>query len=145
TQAIVDRYAGHPAVVMWHVHNEYGCHNLPDYGDYAAAAFRVWLEDRYGSLEGLNNAWGTAFWSQRYYSWQEILPPRTSGTWVNPTQQLDFARFSSDSLLECFRAEAGIIRAASDHPVTTNFMGFNMGLNAPIDYWRWSEEMDIVS
>lgn len=145
TQAIVDRYAGHPAVVMWHVHNEYGCHNLPDYGDYAAAAFRVWLEDRYGTLEGLNNAWGTAFWSQRYYSWEEILPPRTSGTWVNPTQQLDFARFSSDSLLDCFRAEAGIIRAASEHPVTTNFMGFNMGLNAPIDYWRWSEEMDIVS
>lgn len=145
TQAIVDRYASHPAVVMWHVHNEYGCHNLPDYGDYAAEAFRVWLAERYGSLEGLNNAWGTAFWSQRYYSWQEILPPRTSGTWVNPTQQLDFARFSSDSLLDCFRAEAGIIRAASQHPVTTNFMGLNMGLNAPIDYWRWSEEMDIVS
>ncbi|WP_427015570.1 beta-galactosidase [Pseudarthrobacter sp. P1] len=145
TQAIVDRYAGHPAVVMWHVHNEYGCHNQPDFGDYSAAAFRLWLQRRYGTLEGLNQAWGTAFWSQHYYSWEEILPPRTSGTWVNPTQQLDFARFSSDALLECYRAEAAIIRAASQHPVTTNFMGSSMGLNTPIDYWRWSQEMDLVS
>jgi beta-galactosidase len=145
TQQIVDRYADHPAVVMWHVHNEYGCHNQPDYGGYSAAAFRVWLERRYKSLEGLNAAWGTAFWSQHYYSWEEVQPPRVSGTWVNPTQQLDFARFSSDALLECYQAEAEIIRARSPHPVTTNFMGFNMGLQAPVDYWRWSRDMDIVS
>ncbi|MDQ6751916.1 MAG: beta-galactosidase [Actinomycetota bacterium] len=145
TSAIVERYADHPAVVMWHVHNEYGCHNQPDYGDYSAAAFRVWLQHRYASLEGLNAAWGTAFWSQHYYHWDEILPPLTSGTWINPTQQLDFARFSSDALLECYRAEADIIRARSPHPVTTNFMGFNMGLNRPIDYWRWSQHMDVVS
>ncbi len=145
TKAIVERYAHHPAVVMWHVHNEYGCHNQPDYGDDAAAAFRTWLQHRYGSLDGLNAAWGTAFWSQHYYGWEEILPPRTSGTWLNPTQQLDFARFSSDSLLECYRAEADILRAGSAHPVTTNFMGFNMGLDRPIDYWRWAGHMDIVS
>jgi beta-galactosidase len=145
TRAIVERYADHPAVVMWHVHNEYGCHNQPDYGEYSAAAFRVWLQHRYASLEGLNAAWGTAFWSQHYYHWEEILPPRTSGTWINPTQQLDFARFSSDALLECYRAEADIIRARSPHPVTTNFMGFNMGLERPVDYWRWSEHMDVVS
>lgn len=145
TTAIVERYADHPAVVMWHVHNEYGCHNQPDYGEYSAAAFRVWLQHRYASLEGLNTAWGTAFWSQHYYHWDEILPPRTSGTWINPTQQLDFARFSSDALLECYRAEADIIRARSPHPVTTNFMGFNMGLDRPIDYWRWSQHMDVVS
>ncbi|MDJ0355176.1 beta-galactosidase [Paenarthrobacter sp. PH39-S1] len=145
TKAIVERYARHPAVVMWHVHNEYGCHNQPDYGDNAAAAFRTWLQHRYGSLDGLNAAWGTAFWSQHYYSWEEILPPRASGTWLNPTQQLDFARFSSDALLECFRAEAEIIRAGSQHPVTTNFMGFSMALERPVDYWRWAGHMDIVS
>ena len=63
----------------------------------------------------LNEAWGTAFWSQHYYDWDEILPPRRSGTWVNPTQQLDFARFSSDALLECFtrrgRRSSGRIRS----------------------------------
>ncbi|WAH95773.1 beta-galactosidase [Arthrobacter sp. MMS18-M83] len=145
TTAIAQRYAGHPAVVMWHVHNEYGCHNQPDFGPHAERGFQDWLRDRYGSLDALNEAWGTAFWSQHYYDWAEILPPRRSGTWVNPTQQLDFARFSSDALLECFNAEADIIRAHSEHPVTTNFMGFNMGLNAPVDYWRWSGHMDVVS
>ena len=66
----------------------------------------------------------------------------TSGTFINPTQQLDFARFSSDELLDCFRAEAGIIRERSAHPVTTNFMGFSI-FDRPVDYWtlgarRWT-------
>jgi beta-galactosidase len=145
TRAIVDRYASHPAVVMWHVHNEYGCHNQPCFCDASAAAFRVWLQRRYQTLDELNDAWGTAFWSQHYYDWDEILPPRTSGTWINPTQQLDFARFSSDELLDCYKAEAAIIRAGSKLPVTTNFMGFHMGLGKPIDYWRWAPEMDVIS
>ena len=145
TRVIVDRYASHPAVVMWHVHNEYGCHNQPCFCDISAAAFRVWLQRRYQTLDELNDAWGTAFWSQHYYDWDEILPPRTSGAWINPTQQLDFARFSSEELLDCYRAEAAIIRAGSKHPVTTNFMGLHMGLERPIDYWRWAPEMDVVS
>jgi beta-galactosidase len=145
TGAVVQRYGSHPAVVMWHVHNEYGCHNQPCYCDVSAAAFRVWLQRRYSTLDELNEAWGTAFWSQYYYDWDEILPPRTSGAWVNPTQQLDFARFSSDELLDCFRAEAEILRAASTQPVTTNFMGFSMGLDKPVDYWRWAAEMDLIS
>jgi beta-galactosidase len=145
TRAIVDRYASHPAVVMWHVHNEYGCHNQTCFCDISAAAFRVWLQRRYQTLDELNDAWGTAFWSQHYYDWDEILPPRTSGTWINPTQQLDFARFSSDELLDCYQAEAAIIRAGSKHPVTTNFMGLHMGLDRPIDYWRWAPQMDVVS
>jgi beta-galactosidase len=145
TTQIAQRYAKHPAVVMWHVHNEYGCHNQPCFCDVSAAAFRGWLERKYTDIDALNAAWGTAFWSQHYYHFDEILPPRTSGTFVNPTQQLDFARFSSDELLECFEAEATILRAHSDHPVTTNFMGFSMGLHRPIDYWRWAQRMDVIS
>ncbi|WP_422934192.1 beta-galactosidase [Sinomonas sp. P47F7] len=145
TTAIAERYSSHPALAMWHVHNEYGCHNQPDFGPHAERGFRAWLQDRYGTLNALNEAWGTAFWSQHYYDWAEIMPPRHSGTHVNPSQQVDFARFSSDSLLECFEAEAAIIRAHSDKPVTTNFMGSNMGLHAPIDYWRWAPRMDVVS
>ncbi|WP_408653479.1 beta-galactosidase [Jatrophihabitans sp.] len=141
TEAIAQRYAEHPAVVMWHVHNEYGCHNAHCFCDVSAAAFRDWLRRRYGGLAELNQAWGTAFWSQRYYDWNEILPPRRSGTWVNPTQQLDFWRFSSDELLDCFRAEAAVLRAHSSHPVTTNFMSFFK----PLDYFRWAREMDVVS
>ena len=141
TEALVRRYGEHPAVVMWHVHNEYGCHNAHCYCDVSAAAFRHWLRRRYTSLDGLNEAWGTAFWSQHYYDWEEILPPRRSGTWVNPTQQLDFWRFSSDELLDCFRAEAAILRSHSPAPVTTNFMSFFK----PLDYFDWAPELDLVS
>ena len=145
TRKIVERYGAHPAVVMWHVHNEYGCHNQPCYCDISGHAFQVWLEKKYVTIDALNEAWGTAFWSQHYTSFDHITPPRQSGASVNTCQVLDFARFSSDELLDCFRAEAAILRANSPHPVTTNFMGFSMGLSKPVDYWAWSQQMDIVS
>ncbi|WP_090481459.1 beta-galactosidase [Nakamurella panacisegetis] len=143
TATIADRYADHPAVAMWHVHNEYGCHNWACYCDESAVAFRRWLQARYGELDTLNDAWGTTFWSQRYYDWAEILPPRTPSynTFANPTQQLDFARFSSEELLDCFRAEAAVIRARAPQPVTTNFMSFFK----PLDYFAWAKEQDLIS
>ena len=135
------RYADHPALQLWHVNNEYGCHVSHCYCDTSAAAFRAWLEAKYGTIEALNEAWGTAFWSQHYASFDEVLPPRAAPTFKNPTQLLDFDRFSSDELLECYRAEAAIIRRASTVPVTTNFMGFFKHA----DYWKWAQEVDIVS
>ncbi|WP_345763125.1 beta-galactosidase [Diaminobutyricibacter sp. McL0608] len=140
-EAIVERYADHPALELWHVNNEYGCHVSHCYCDTSAAAFRDWLESKYGTIESLNDAWGTAFWSQHYAAFDEILPPRAAPTFKNPTQVLDFDRFSSDELLECYRAEAAIIRRASSVPITTNFMGFFKHA----DYWKWAQEVDIVS
>ncbi|MDQ1513379.1 MAG: beta-galactosidase, partial [Microbacteriaceae bacterium] len=98
---LVERYAAHPAVRMWHINNEFGCHVSRCYCDVSAAAFRAWLHARYGSVEQLNRAWGTAFWSQQYSDFDEILPPRTAPTFRNPAQLLDFDRFSSAELLEC--------------------------------------------
>ena len=86
--------------------NELGCHVPHDFSDDAAVAFRRWLEDRYGTVESLNDAWGTAFWSQRYDDFDEVLPPRSAPTYPNPTQQLDFARFSSTSCW-CTTARCG--------------------------------------
>jgi len=65
-QQLAKRYAKHPALAMWHVGNEFGCHVPACYCDVSALAFRRWLEQRYGELEDLNRAWGTDFWSQRY-------------------------------------------------------------------------------
>jgi len=142
-QKVAERYGSHPAVQLWHVSNELGCHNALCYCDVSAAAFRRWLEARYGTVDALNEAWGTTFWSQRYGSWDEILPPRLTLSVNNPTQKLDFSRFSSDELLDYYRSEAEILRAASDRPVTTNFM-----VTAHIrtqDYWRWAAEVDVVA
>jgi beta-galactosidase len=136
---LADRYAGHPALAMWHVHNEYGCHNARCYCDTSAAAFQDWLRARYGDLDALNDAWGTAFWSQRYTQWEQIPPPRTSASFLNPGLVLDFRRFSSDALRELFVAERDLLhRRSPGVPVTTNLMtgGFQ-----ELDYWRWAPDL----
>src|SRR5690606_12273905 len=138
-----ERYRGHPALRMWHVHNEYGCHNARCYCDASAAAFRDWLRRRYGTLEALNDAWGTAFWSQRYSAWEQILPPRATPSFTNPGQQLDFRRFSSDALLDLYRAERDLLaRLAPGVPATTNMMA---GAHWDIDYHSFAREVDVIA
>jgi len=120
-EALAGRYGGHPAVVMWHVGNEFGGRNPACWCDESAADFRRWLRDRYGTLDALNDAWGTAFWSQRYGRWEEVLPPRRTPALPNPGQQLDFKRFSSNAHLACFEAERQVLaERAPGVPVTTN-------------------------
>lgn len=143
TEQLARRYAEHPALVMWHSNNEYGCHVSRCWCDVSAAAFRGWLQARYATLDALNEAWGTAFWSQRYGGWDEIGPPRVAPNFVNPTSQLDFRRFSSDALLELFRAERDVLHAVTPGvPVTTNFM---LPSFDGLDYTRWAPEVDLVS
>ncbi|GAA1219895.1 beta-galactosidase [Rhodoglobus aureus] len=140
---VAARYSSHPALAMWHVSNELGCHNAHCYCDTSAAAFRVWLRARYSTIDALNEAWGTAFWSQRYSDWNEILPPRTVLSSANPAQRIDFSRFSSDELLDYFRGEAALLRSVSSIPVTTNFM-----VTAHIrsqNYWQWASDMDVIA
>ena len=141
--AVARRYGNHPAVALWHVSNELGCHNALCYCDVSAAAFRRWLQAKHGTIEALNAAWGTAFWSQTYSDWEEILPPRATVSSRNPGQMLDFHRFSSDELLSYYRAEAEIIRPLSAAPITTNFMVTAHIEN--LDYWSWAGDMDIVA
>jgi beta-galactosidase len=141
-EAIADRYAKHPALAMWHVGNEFGCHVPACYCDVSAEDFREWLKRRYKTIAELNRAWGTDFWSQRYSEWAEVIPPRRTPTWPNPSQQLDFMRFSSDALLECYDIEHRVLKERTpDVPVTTNFMSFFK----PLDYWTWAEHEDVVS
>jgi beta-galactosidase len=140
--ALATRYGAHPALVMWHVNNEYGCHTSQCFCDVSAAAFRAWLGVRYGDLDRLNDAWGTSFWSQHYYDWDEIVPPRLTPTNGNPTQALDWNRFCSDELRECFRVERDVLQALTPAiPITTNFMG----AFKPVDYFSWASELDVVS
>ncbi|WP_083941737.1 beta-galactosidase [Sanguibacter suarezii] len=141
---MAERYKDHPALALWHVDNEIGCHVPRDYSDAAASAFRSWLAERYGSIDALNEAWGTAFWSQRYSAFEDILPPRTAPTYANPTQQLDFDRFSSRALLGYYQDLRDTLRAITpDVPITTNFMA-STGTKG-MDYFDWAAELDVIS
>ncbi|MFL0410458.1 beta-galactosidase [Microbacterium paludicola] len=139
---LAERYAQHPAVVMWHVGNEFGCHLPTDFSDAARDAYRVWLRERYETIDALNEAWGTSFWSQRYGSFEEIFPPRLAPYSHNPSSMLDFRRFTSDMLLECYLMERRILLdGGATQPITTNFMG----AFKPADYRRWAPHMDVIA
>jgi len=136
--ALVERYADHPALAMWHVGNEFG---QECFCDLCAARLRTWLERRYGDVAALNDAWGTAFWSQRYRSFDEVVPPRAAPYLHNPAQQVDWRRFTSDQMRDLYRRQAAVLRAGSSAPVTTNFMGFFGG----VDQHSWAADVDVVA
>jgi beta-galactosidase len=141
-EQLATRYAGHPALDTWHIGNEYGCHTDRCYCDVSAADFRRWLRERYGTVDGLNDAWSTAFWSQRYDSFDEVLPPRLAPTFANPAQQLDYRRFSDDALRACYLAEREVLRRITpDVPVTTNLMPDHK----PVDAFAWAPHMDVMA
>jgi len=143
---IAHRYAGHPSIVAWHVGNEFGgaC-----YCDLCAVGFRDWLRARYSTLEALNAAWYTTFWSHTFTDWAEIEPPSAlTEHWRGPEHTafqgitLDYRRFMSEAMLANFVDEKAAIRESSpDIPVTTNFMG----MYKPIDYHRWADHLDFAS
>lgn len=134
--ALARRYKGHPALLMWHVSNEYNA--MPCYCPECLAAFRAWLKARYGSLDALNRAWWTNFWSHRFSDWEEIAPYDRSIHGM----MLDWQRFTSDQTLDFFLAESAPLREISpDVPLTTNFMKPDVGL----DYWKFAPHVDVIS
>lgn len=141
-EAMAERYGAHPALALWHVGNEYGVHTPECFCQASARDFRRWLAERHGDVEALNAAWGTAFWSGRYGSFEEVDPPRRAPYVHNPGHVLDWRRFCSDALLACFAAERDVLRRVTpDVPVTTNFFG----VRPELDLWAWAVEEDVVA
>ncbi len=143
-EAMAARFGAHDTVVAWQTDNEYGCHEtIRSWSAGAEAAFRVWLEDRYQSIETLNAAWGGAFWSQRYRSFREVDLPNLTVTEPNPSHVMDFYRFSSNQALSYNRLQADILRRLSpDREIIHNFMGFfhefdHFAMGADIDIASW--------
>lgn len=142
TRRVGERYARHPALAMWHVNNEIGhgvgmCH-CP----HCATAFGHWLERRYGSLDRLNQAWGTEFWGQTYGAWNEIPPPLKTSAQINSGLLLDYKRFMSDAYLALYLDSAEILRQVSPGiPVTTNFLYEKKRT----DYAGWAPHLDFIS
>lgn len=136
---LAERYKGHPALVLWHVSNEYGgeCH-CP----LCQEAFRSWLKKRYANLEALNKAWWTDFWSHRYSDWAEIESPSQRGESSIMGLSLDWRRFVSDQSLGFFLAESAPLRSITPNvPITVNMMG----TYPVLDYWRWAPHLDVLS
>ncbi|WP_411374269.1 beta-galactosidase [Arthrobacter sp. MPF02] len=144
TRKLAERYKDHPALALWHVDNELGCHVSEFYGEEDAAAFRTWLERRYGSIAALNAAWGTAFWSQNYGSFEEILPPGVAPSTLNPGQQLDFQRFNSWALMDYYRDLVAVLREVTPNvPCTTNLMASSA--TKSMDYFDWAKDLDVIA
>ena len=141
--AVAERYGKHPAVAFWQTDNEFGCHNtVVSYSSAAAQRFRGWLKQRYGTVDALNTAWGTVFWSMEYRSFDEIDPPVGTVTEAHPSHRLDYRRFASDEIVRFNRMQTDIIRAHSpQRPVAHNFMQ----LFTEFDHYKVAADLDIAT
>ncbi len=144
TRTMAERYGQNPAVVAWQTDNEYGCHDtVMSFSEAARDRFRLWLAQRYGSVEALNQAWGNVFWSMEYRSFDEIELPNLTVTEANPAHWLAFRRFSSDQVIAYDRIQVDILRELSPgRDVVHNAMGFyaeydHYALGAQLDALGW--------
>jgi beta-galactosidase len=140
-EEMAKRYAHHPALVLWHVANEYGTHC---YCPTCEKKFRTWLKDKYGSLEQLNEKWHTSFWGRTLYDFDEICLPTelNDDNRFNPSVNLDYLRFMTDSTIECFENEAQILKRYNpDITVQTNISGHIEKL----DQFKMTKHMDIAA
>jgi beta-galactosidase len=144
-QALAERYGNHSAVVGWQIDNELGCHDtVRCYCNDCTTAFRLWLQARYGSLEALNAAWGTLFWSQVYTDWRQIAPPTLTVTEPNPSHVLDYRRFSSDQMVSYQQLQINLLRSSVSERqfITHNLMASFTHLDyhdlvRPLDFVCW--------
>lgn len=141
--AVAERYGKHPAVAYWQTDNEFGCHQtVVSYSPAAVARFREWLRARYGTVDALNRAWGTVFWSMEYRSFDEIDAPIGTVTEAHPSHRLDYRRFASDEVARYNRMQVEIIRAHSPgRPVAHNFMQ----LFTEFDHYKVAADLDVAA
>ncbi|MFT9367637.1 beta-galactosidase [Paenibacillus polymyxa] len=136
---LAERYANHPAVIGWHISNEFGgdCHC-----DHCQEAFRAWVQDKYGTLDNLNHAWWTTFWSHTVTDWSQVESPAPHGETQVHAMNLDWRRFVTEQTADFIKHEIVPLKAANpDIPVTTNLMEFFEGLN----YWKFADLLDVIS
>ena len=143
TRILGERYGRHPAIKAWQIDNEYGCHDTTlSYSPTSEAAFRMWLKEKYGSIEALNHRWGTVFWSMEYNEFEQIELPNLTVTEPHPAHAMDFRRFASDQVIAFNKVQADVLRELTDADLLHNYMGritdfdhFEVGRDLDIATW----------
>jgi beta-galactosidase len=138
-----EMFGQHQAIAAWQTDNEYGCHDtVLSYSAAARGAFRKWLQEKYQTIDRLNQAWGNVFWSMEYGSFNEIELPNLTVTEPNPAHVLDFRRFSSDQVKAFNREQVDIIRRLSPgRTILHNFMGDFLAF----DHFNVAGDLDAAS
>ncbi|WP_040205222.1 beta-galactosidase [Neobacillus jeddahensis] len=132
-------YASNPAIIGWQIDNELRA--VPCYCGECAKNYRRWLQERYGSIEKLNEEWGTVFWSQVYNKWEEVQLPTADQLTKSVSQIVDYKRFCSFSTVNYVNRQIGILKSYAPHQfVTHNSLGLYHGL----DVYKLGENLDYM-
>lgn len=149
-EEMAKHFADNPNVIAWQIDNEFGCHgSVRCYCEHCRQAFGEWLRKKYGTIENLNEKWGTVFWSLDFSSFEDIILPvynscesENAHTWShNPSLDLEYRRFASDSWVEYQKLQLDAIKKYTDKPVTHNLMGHFSDIN----YYDLARDLDFVS
>lgn len=130
----------HPAIVAWQIDNEFKCHVAEDFNLHAIIAWRAWLAERYGTIEKLNQAWGTDIWSETYQRFDQVPAPVATPFMHNASLSTAWRRFARERIAEFMDEQVEILRRHTTRPITHNF-----GLGFAIDFERMGQNLDFAS
>lgn len=138
---MVSHYKDWKGVVGYQIDNEleanHCCCNV------CQERFRIWLKRKYGTIEDVNKAYGNTVWSGEYTDFEEIQPPMGEHPlWLNPSMQLDFYCYASDSTKDYVRYQTDLIKKIDPEARLTTNTWFCEYMPNFYDLFR---EMDFVS
>lgn len=145
-QKLAERYGKKSSLILWHISNEFGgaC-----YCDLCQEAFQNWLHQKYKSLDNLNHAYWSTFWSHTYTDWHQVHSPALHGDSNLLGLNLDWRRFVTDQTIDFYEHETKPLRELTPNiPITTNFMGGNppeSHVHYDLDYQKFAKHVDIIS
>jgi beta-galactosidase len=137
-EALAMHYRDNTNIIGWQIDNELNNENPECFSDSCRAAFRTWLQHKYGTLDELNARWGTVVWSQVYSDWSQIDLPFPTPAFHNPALMLDYKRFLSDSATDYLNDQVKILRRYRPNDFLTHNGAFKN-----INYYNLSRTLDL--
>ena len=143
-EAMAKRYGNDKRIWGWQIDNEPSHYSALDYSPAAQASFKVWLKKKYQTIDALNKAWGTPFWSGIYTDFNQIEIPNAGRQYsgnASPTSFVDFKRFNADECASYVSLQNNILHSivSKSQFVTSNFMHGH----TDVDPWR-NKDLDFI-